>query len=258
MQALTLIPSTTGPSWWCELLRRERRLARYGALLLALVLPMALAWSLDARELRGVNVWIKPIKFALSIALLAWTTAWFAGHLPAAQRRGRTLSALVALLIATASFELIYITLQAALGQASHYNTGDAFHGLMYTLMGFGALLLTATQPWLAWLLWRHPNPRQPPALRLAMLLGLVLTFAFGASAGTLLGPRQPPEGGLPLLGWVLSGGDLRPAHFLGIHAAQLLPLLGLLWPQRGWVWACAGAYTAGFAGLVALGLSGT
>ena len=49
------------------------------------------------------------------------------------------------LLIGSGSFEFLYILLQAALGEASHYNVGDLWHGAMYTLMGLGALLLTAT-----------------------------------------------------------------------------------------------------------------
>ena len=37
-------------------------------------------------------------------------------------------------------------------------------------------------------------------------------------------------EGGhVPLVGWNRSGGDLRAAHFLGIHAEQAIPLLGAL-----------------------------
>ena len=124
---------------------REERLTRYAWLLFALAIPMALAWGLDDRLVRGANVWIKPIKFALSIGLLALTTAWFIGHLQPAKRRGPAIDRIVWLLIATGSFELAYITLQAALGQASHFNVGDAFHGTMYTLMGIGALGLTAT-----------------------------------------------------------------------------------------------------------------
>ena len=37
-----------------------KRQAVYGAVLIALLLPMAVAWALDDRMLRGVNVWIKP------------------------------------------------------------------------------------------------------------------------------------------------------------------------------------------------------
>ncbi len=37
-------------------------------------------------------------------------------------------------------------------------------------------------------------------------------------------------EGGqVPLFGWNRSGGDLRVAHFLGIHAEQAIPLLAAL-----------------------------
>jgi hypothetical protein len=37
-------------------------------------------------------------------------------------------------------------------------------------------------------------------------------------------------EGGhVPLFGWNRSGGDLRIAHFLGIHAEQAIPLLAAL-----------------------------
>lgn len=245
------------PAPFAQLMQRERRLTLYGVLLLALVLPMALAWGLDERVLRGANVWVKPIKFALSIALLAFTTAWFVGHLPQARRDGPAVRRIVWLLIASGTFEFAYIALQAALGQASHYNAGDIVHAVMYALMGLGALLLTATQPMLAWQLWRHPDPRQVPAARLAMLLGLVLTFAFGAGVGILLGERQAPHGGatLPLLGWALAGGDLRPAHFLGIHAEQLLPLVAWWLPRRAWVLAFTAVYSLAFFALLVWGL---
>jgi len=51
---------------------------------------------------------------------------------------------------------VIYITLQASLGQASHYNATDAIHIALYGAMGFGALAMTATQPVLAWEIARH------------------------------------------------------------------------------------------------------
>jgi hypothetical protein len=229
-----------------------------------LLLPMAIAWGFDERTLRGANVWIKPMKFALSIALLALTTAWFIGHLPAARRRSRAVGWIVGLLIASGSFELGYITLQAALGQGSHYNVGDFLHGLMYSLMGLGALVLTATQPMLAWQLHRHPDLSRPAPYRLAVLIGLILTFVFGAGVGGLLSALQPPAGpALPLLGWSIGGGDLRPAHFVGIHAEQVLPAVGFaatalgLRRARALVWSATLAWSALFVVLVAWGLAG-
>ncbi len=249
-----------------QLLERERRLTVFAALLLALLVPMALAAGLDDRVLRGANVWIKPMKFALSIALLALTTAWFVGHLRPEHRRGRVVDRIVWLLIGTGTFELGYIVVQAALGQGSHYNVGDPLHGLMYSLMGLGALGLTATQPMLAWQLRRHAEPSRAPAYRLAVQLGLWLTFVFGAGVGGVLSSLQPPDASaaaVPVFGWSLAGGDLRPAHFIGIHAEQVLPLAG--WAlaargtlhARGWLWVVTALYAGLFGAALAWGLAG-
>jgi hypothetical protein len=247
-------------SIWQRLWQAEPRLMAFALLMLAAAVPAAMALGLDDRLFRGVNVWVKPIKFMLASALLAVTTAWFATHLQVVAQRGRALRALSWTLIVSAGFEVVYITLQAALGQASHYNVGDAFHGLMYSLMGLFAMTLTATQPWLAWLLWRHGQPGLAPAYRLSVLLGLVLTFVLGAGAAIPLAQLQPPAGaGWPLVGWHLQGGDLRIAHFIGIHAGQVLPLLGALLSARSAQPrpAVAGVWlaTAGWTGLWALAL---
>jgi hypothetical protein len=248
-----------------DLLRRERRLALFGGALLAAFVPLAITALVDDRTLRGVDIWFKPMKFALSIALLSLTTAWFAGHLPKPIRSGRMMNWIVWLVIGTGTFELGYISLQAGLGQASHYNVSDALHTTMYALMGIAALTLTATQPMLAWLLRAHPDPALPAAYRRAILLGLTLTFVCGAGIGLLLSTMQPPSGGatVPLFGWSLRGGDLRPAHFVGIHAEQALPMFGLavsaLAPRRATalVWAATIGYVALFAALAAWGLAG-
>jgi hypothetical protein len=211
-----------------RLWEREPRLVAFALILLAAMLPAAIGLGLDERTLRGVNVWVKPMKFMLSVALLALTTAWFAAHLSTQARRSRSFTMLVWTLIGTGAFEVAYITLQASLGQPSHYNVSDALHGALYTLMGGAALGLTATQPWLAFLIWRHGRPEIASAYRLSVLVGLVLTFALGATVGIMLGGGQPPiTDGLPVLGWSQRGGDLRVAHFIGIHAGQVLPLIG-------------------------------
>jgi hypothetical protein len=55
----------------------------------------------------------------------------------------------------------------------------------------------------------------------------------------------QPPDvAGLLFFGWSPSSGDLRPAHFLGIHSEHLLPAAGLalatFFPARGRAWIAA------------------
>jgi hypothetical protein len=238
-----------------ELWHREPRLVVYTAILLAAMVPALAGLMLDERTLRDVNVWVKPMKFLISTVVLALTTAWFIGHLPEASRRGRAVSVIVWTLIATASFEIGYISLQAALGQASHYNVGDPFHGLMYSLMGIAAVVLAGTQPALALQLLRHGDRSRATAYRLSVLLGLTLSFVLGAVAGMVLAGIQPPAGTLlPVIGWSMQGGDLRVAHFIGIHAAQALPLAGAavvalrLPAQRTLVVCIALAWTTAFA----------
>jgi hypothetical protein len=245
-------------AWLAACLRQQRALTVFALLMGLATLPTAVALGLDERSLRGVDVWLKPLKFMASVGLFAITTAWFIGLLPEARWRSRPVRALAWVIIVCGGFEIGYITLQAALGAASHYNFSDVLHIRLYSLMGLGALAMTATQPVLAWLIVHHGRPGLHPTWRTAVVVGLVLTFGLGAGAGGLLGSMQPPAGaGLPVVGWHLAGADLRPAHFLGLHAQQLLPLAGLALlglPRRAAAWALT-AFTLVYVGLWALAL---
>ncbi len=127
----------------------------------------------------------------------------------------------------------------------------------MYALMGVGALSLNATVLPLAWLMARYGGAL-PPAYRLAVVLGLILTFVGGAGAGIAISQHEGPTIGalaggavLPLLGWSATGGDLRVAHFLGVHAQQVLPVAGALIAMwriplgRAVVWLMSAGYAA-------------
>jgi hypothetical protein len=103
----------------------------------------------------------------------------------------------------------------------------------MYELMWVGALLLTATTLPLAWEIARRPAPGLPGSYVASVTIGLLLCFVLGAgicgymAQGT--GHSVGAVGGhLTLFGWNRASGDLRIAHFLGIHAQQAIPILGL------------------------------
>jgi hypothetical protein len=254
------------------LLRRQRALTATGLLMLALMAPTFAALLADPRTLHGISVWMKPLKFQASLGLYLLTLAWFFGDLPERVRRGPVVRSLVAVAVAASLFEIAYIALQAGRGLASHFNVGDPFHATMYGLMGLGAVALTAVSPALAALLVRHRPRHLSTAFWLSVVIGLALTFVLGAGVGGVLssmdghwiGGVRSDAGGVPVVGWSRTGGDLRIAHFLGIHAMHALPAVGfaagrLLAPTRAVaaVLAASLAYAALTAAMFAMALQG-
>jgi hypothetical protein len=244
-----------------ELLSRQALLTGFAGLMLALMLPTLCLAVLDERLWREVPIWAKPLKFMASTVLFAACTAWFVGWLPQPVRHSRGVKVLAWTVVLTSSFEVGYISLQAALGEGSHHNVSDPLHAGLFGLMALAAVLLTATQLVLAFLIARHGSDRSS-VLTQSIVSGLVLTFLLATASGFLLGGLQPPAGqGLPWLGWHLQGADARPAHFLGVHAQQFLPALG--WalhryqvPQaRRCLWVGIGVYLLLWAALILLAL---
>lgn len=200
----------------------------YGAMM-ALACGLTYLLSLnDARTLREVGIWVKPMKFMAATALFVWTTVWVTHMAHAAIAQGQAYRGICALIVLTSLFEVVYITVQASRGEASHYNTSDPWHAFMFGLMGLAAVGLTASQVWLAWEIWAARGNSPLSVTTWGILIGLVLTFVLSTLSGFMLGGQQPPAGaGLPLVGWH-GQNDVRPSHFLGVHAQQLLPLWGL------------------------------
>lgn len=197
----------------------------FASLLALCMIPAALAARRDPRTLRGVSVWAKPLKFMAALVLFALTTA----VLMRAAGPGAPLDGIAALVIGTSTFEAAYITYQASRGQPSHYNTSDALHTALTVVMAAGAIGLTASQAWLAWAIIAT-NPAWSTSVPvLGAITGLFATFALATISGFMLGGRRAPAGrGVPVVGWRRYG-DLRPAHFMGVHAQQFIPAFGLL-----------------------------
>ena len=226
------------PSWLdfsgSTLNRASAILVTYGALMwLSCGIVYFLSLS-DARTLREVGVWVKPMKFMAATALFAWTTVWLSYLASPSIVNSTSYGWICVLIVTTSLFEVVYITYQGSQGAASHYNTSDSLHAILFGVMALAAVGLTATQAWLAWEIWKEQSSSGLSVVALSVVMGLLLTFILATVSGFLLGGRQPPEGvGLPLVGWHLYR-DIRPSHFLGVHAHQLIPLLGLLADRFG------------------------
>lgn len=241
-----------------ELIARHRLLALYGLALLILALAGAAMQIVDTRVLAsGVNVWVKPVKFLVSIGVFALTAAWFFGYIRPERRRALLPRLSVVMLIAAGTLELLWIGWQAAHGLESHFNNDTPFYNLMYGLMGlFAVILIGSTLP-LAGEIARRPAAGVRPDFVAAVAIGLILTFLLGGGLGGYMSAQTGHSvgatgGHVPLFGWNRSGGDLRIAHFLGIHAQQAIPILGMLIgglaaPRR---WALLAAGTLAYIGV--------
>jgi len=226
----TLFTST--PPWlkfdWSTLSFASKILIAYGSLMW-LACGLTYFFSLaDTRTLRDVGVWIKPMKFMAATALFAWTTVWVSYLANSSITNTSAYNWICVLIVSTSFFEVAYITYQGSQGAASHYNTSDPLHALLFGVMAVAAVGLTASQAWLAWEIWKQNQGNEMSVSTLGVVIGLTLTFLLSTVSGFLLGGNQPPAGqGLPIVGWHLYK-DIRPSHFLGVHAQQLIPLLGL------------------------------
>jgi len=204
-----------------------------GALLLV---PMAL----DGRQWQGASTWLKPWKFNVSLGIQLLTFALLAHALAPEARRRTGTRVWIAIAIATSVFEAVYITVMGGLNLGSHFNIGSRGAATMYQLMGVGAVLLSMSGAALGVQIARFPHPQVSTALRKGLVLALVLGWLIGTATGGFMsghtnhwvGGALTDAGGLPLFGWSRSGGDLRVAHFFGVHATQAIAFVAW-WLQR-------------------------
>ena len=226
-------------------------LAATGFLMLGVLAVAGAGLAIDPRLVTGAPVWLKPAKFAASIAIYSFTLAWIfslmRGGAKARQRVGWITA--IALVI-----EMAIIGGQAARGTTSHFNTGTLVDGVLFTIMGVAIVVQTLSTIAVAIALWRERF--EDAALGWALRLGMAITIVGAMTGGLMTSPTRQqieaaragermtvagahtvgaPDGGpgLPGTGWSTEHGDLRVPHFVGLHALQALPLVALLLPRR-------------------------
>ena len=230
-----------------RLWRTDAPLTATGVLMLAALAGLIVAMTLDQRTITGAPVWLKPGKFAISIAIYCFTLAWIFTLLPGWPRMRRLVGWTAAIVFIV---EVAIIAVQAGRGTTSHFNTATIFDGVLFSIMGVAIVTQTITSVAVAVALWRQPLSNR--VLGRALRLGMIITIA-GASIGGLMtrptaqqmaavreSGNMPiagahtvgaPDGGrgLPITGWSRDHGDIRVAHFFGLHALQVLVVCGLL-----------------------------
>ncbi len=192
---------------------------------------------ITTRQVLGINAFIKPAKFLLSTVIFCWTMACFLPLL----NRPRTAAVYSWMTVLVFTFELVVIIGQAARGKLSHFNIASAADGLLFALMGVAITLFTLWTGYIGLLFFtKKTTPLPPPYLwgiRLGMLLFVIFAFEGGLMASRLSHTVGAADGGpgLPGTNWSTGHGDLRVAHFVGMHALQLLPLFGYFLAKRPW-----------------------
>lgn len=201
----------------------------------AAALVLVLFWIFDPRELGGVSVWEKPLKFFISSAIFGITYSWLSSFIAKGSRWVRIAGSVIAVSLA---IELMLITAVAGFGETSHFNVSSPLAITIWSLMAtFISLVLVATLV-LSFLIIRDRS--QVAGVRLGLGLGSLntavgmgLAFLMTSPTANQLANFQGIAGahsvgtsdggpGLPFLGWSTVAGDLRVGHFFGLHAIQV------------------------------------
>ena len=241
---LTMPTASRPRAFVARLWATDRLLTGSGLFLLALLVPMAFGVLLDPREIGGAPAWLKPAKFALSLGIYSLTLAWVFTYLPDWPRTRRFVGRMTA---AVMLIEAAIIALQAARGTTSHFNVGTPVDAILFSIMGLAIFTQTAASVAVAVALWRQRFADR--AFGWALRLGMTMTIVGALTGGLMTRPTEAqlaeanasgriviagahtvgaPDGGpgLPVTGWSTQHGDLRVAHFVGLHALQVLPIL--------------------------------
>ncbi|MGB7207054.1 MAG: hypothetical protein WBD27_00200 [Pyrinomonadaceae bacterium] len=210
-----------------ELFREHRALVVAGLIFFVGFLFFSILMLFDSTQVLGINRWIKPIKFFISIAIFLWTVAVYLRYLQGWNRLSAVLSWGFILIF---TIEMVLVVMQAARGTKSHFNVSTAFDGMVYAIMGLSIGISTILTGVIAFLYFRSEFDL-PQSIVWGMRLGLIVFLAgsfeggyMSAQIGHAVGVADGGSG-LPLVNWSTTGGDLRVAHFLGLHAFQAVPL---------------------------------
>ncbi|MBL7843467.1 MAG: hypothetical protein JNK44_06355 [Cyclobacteriaceae bacterium] len=180
-------------------------------------------------QVLGTSAWFKPFKFFLSSAIFVWSMGWYLHYLGNSPSINWYSWGMVALL----GIENLYITMQAARGLASHFNVTTPSLAMMWSVMAGAAVAISIWTAVVSFPFFTQSFPLLPTSYVWGIRLGLIVFVIFSLQGLTMGARMAHTVGGLDggpgllVVNWSTLHGDLRVAHFMGMHGLQVLPLLG-------------------------------
>ena len=206
---------------------RNESLFYFGLVCLFFACIFLLLSKITTTQVYNVNAWIKPFKFAFSTFLFSWAMGWYCHYLPSFNIQLFNWTVILLL-----GFEIVYIAIQANKGQLSHYNLSTPVYSALYSMMAIAASIVTIYTAYVGFLFFKFDFPELPSYYLWGIRLGIII-FVIFSFEGFVMGSRLThtiggPDGGpgIPILNWSTKFGDPRIAHFIGMHALQVLPLV--------------------------------
>ena len=210
-----------------NLKERNESLFYYGLICLVASIVFLILTKVTSTQVYNVNAWYKPFKFAFSTFLFSWAMAWYCYYLPSFNVNLFSWSIIILL-----GFEIIYIAIQAGRGQLSHYNLSSSTYAFLYSMIAIAATLVTIYTFYVGVLFCSNDFPNLPNyyvwAIRLSIFIFVIFSFQGFLMGSKLTHTIGGPDGGpgIPILNWSTKFGDPRIAHFIGMHALQVIPVL--------------------------------
>src|SRR5215469_14139668 len=136
-----------------RLWKTDAPLTATGLMMLPVLAILAVGVIVDPRLITGAPAWLKPAKFALSIAVYVFTLAWIFTFIPGFKKTRRIVGWVTAIVMV---LELSIISVQAWRGTTSHFNVSTTLNAVLFTVMGTAIVLQTVTSIAVAVALWRQ------------------------------------------------------------------------------------------------------
>ena len=213
-----------------ELKQRNKLLYWFGLFNIAVGIVCLILMQVDDKQILNVNRWLKPMKFYFSVGLMILTMGWLLHYLNDTKKIKR----FTWLLIISMFFENGLIILQAIRGTTSHFNASTIVDGMIFNFMGIFILIFTICCIRICIAFFRQKQFSISDAYIWGIRLGILFFVLFSMEGGIMLSLMKHTVGGpddstgIPVMNWSKDYGDLRIAHFAGIHSLQVLPLLGV------------------------------